>query len=234
MDKVGKILLFPCPIAHEHIDSLSIECIENIRQTTHFIVERAKTARHFLKALNHPCPIATIQIHELGSMAQEDEMFLMSVHQGHDIGIISEAGCPGIADPGAEIVAWAHRNNIEVVPYVGPSSILLALMSSGFSGQSFAFHGYLSNKKPDIGKDLKHLETQLTRSGQTQIWMETPYRNSFIIEACIHTLSPKTKLSIACDINSPSATIKTKTIDHWSKSDYSIYHKRPCIFSIGK
>lgn len=234
MNKKARILLFPCPIVEGKIGSLSVESIEMLHQTTHFIVERAKTARHFIKASAHPQAISTLLIHEISEDIVALENFAAQTLSGIDIGIISEAGCPGVADPGAEIVAWAHRNDIEVIPYVGPSSILLALMASGMSGQSFAFNGYLSNKKPDINKDLKNLESLMLRTGQTQIWMETPYRNAFMIEASIQSLQPNTKLTVACDINAPTASIITKPISKWAKSDFSVYHKRPCIYLIGK
>jgi 16S rRNA (cytidine1402-2'-O)-methyltransferase len=230
VSKTGRILLFPCPIVEGNIASLSTECIAMLHCTTHFMVERAKTARHFIKASGHPKAIADLSIYELSEDNLANESFAALNINGTDIGVISEAGCPGVAD----IVSWAHRNEIEVIPYIGPSSILLALMASGMSGQTFAFNGYLSNKKPDINKDLKNLETLMLRTGQTQIWMETPYRNAFMIESCIQSLQGNTKLCIACDINAPTASIVTKPVNRWAKTDFAIYHKRPTIYLIGK
>lgn len=152
---------------------------------------------------------------------------------GTDVGVISEAGCPGIADPGADLVSWAHLHKVQVVPLVGPSSILLALMGSGFSGQSFAFNGYLSNKKPQITTDLKALEQKVKKQHQTQIFMETPYRNGFLVEACLSALEDNTLLCIACNINGDDESIITQSIKQWRKTDFSFYHKKPTIFILG-
>jgi 16S rRNA (cytidine1402-2'-O)-methyltransferase len=229
----GKVLMFPCPIVEGKITSLTPESILNLHNTTHFLVERARTARHFIKATLHPKPISELIIQEINENHLENERFAEIVKSGLDVGIISEAGCPGIADPGAEIVAWAHKNNIKVVPFVGPSSIFMALMASGFSGQSFVFHGYLSNKKPELISQIRQLEGQAKKLNQSQIFMETPYRNIFMIESCTQSLSDNTLLCVACDINAESELILTKKICDWRKADISIYHKRPCIFVLG-
>jgi 16S rRNA (cytidine1402-2'-O)-methyltransferase len=233
MKNKGSILLFPCPIADGHVDSLAPETIRFLHQTTHFIVEKAKTARRFISASKHPIPISQLEIFEINDDKAETQTFLMKVFDGIDIGVISEAGCPGVADPGSEVVDWAHHNDIRVVPYVGPSSILLYLMASGFNGQSFAFNGYLSNKKPELIQQLKSLETKVLKTGQTQMFMETPYRNAFMIEACVMALQPNTKLCICCDINSPTEYIRQQSIKNWKKTDPNQYHKRPCIYIIG-
>lgn len=233
MNTQGKIILFPCPVVDGKIKSLSAEAIHLLHQTKYFIVERAKTARHFLKASGHPTPIQEIVIHEMTTDKTENTDFMQVIFSGVDVGIISEAGCPGIADPGAETVEWGHKNNIQIVPLVGPSSILLALMSSGLNGQNFAFNGYLSNKKPELIQELKALEAKVSKSSQTQIFMETPYRNGFILETCLQTLNENTRLCVACDINSPTESIIQKRIRHWKNTDFSVYHKRPSIFLIG-
>lgn len=229
----GTVFLIPCPITEGKIDSLSKEAIDVLHQTTHFIVERAKSARHFIKASGHPQPIASLQIHEISENRQELDNFLQHIFQGKNIGIISEAGCPGIADPGAKVVSWAHISGVKVVPLVGPSSILMALISSGMNGQNFAFNGYLSNKKPELIQQLKALETKIYKTGQTQIFMETPYRNDFIISTLLESLRPETYLCIACDINSPHENICKKRIFEWKKDTMINYHKRLCIFIIG-
>ncbi|MBK8624252.1 MAG: SAM-dependent methyltransferase [Saprospiraceae bacterium] len=229
----GSILLFPCPISEGKTESLSIEAIQLLHKTTTFVVERAKTARHFIKSIQHPTPIAQLQILEISDNKKELEDFLQVIHHGTNIGVISEAGCPGVADPGAEVVAWAHKAGIRVIPFVGPSSILLALMASGLNGQNFAFNGYLSNKKPELINHLKALEVKVQKSGQTQIFMETPYRNGFIIETCLQTLNDQTRLSIACDINTPMEDIRQMRIVEWKKVKMGEYHKRPCIYLIG-
>jgi 16S rRNA (cytidine1402-2'-O)-methyltransferase len=146
---------------------------------------------------------------------------------------MSEAGCPGVADPGAKIVEWAHRQGIGVVPMVGPSSILLAVMASGMNGQSFAFQGYLSPKRDDLGKDLKRMEDLARKQNQTQIFIETPYRNNQLIETALVCLSPQTKLCIAVDITGENEYIITKTIAEWRKLGKLDFHKRTAIFLIG-
>jgi 16S rRNA (cytidine1402-2'-O)-methyltransferase len=226
--------MMPCPISEGHISSLSQQALDILHQTTHFWVERAKTARHFIKAAEHPVPISELNIHEITKDKQEDEAFLQLLLKGHNVAVISEAGCPGIADPGADAVSFAHKNGIKVVPLVGPSSILLALMSSGFSGQSFAFNGYLSNKKPELMKELRQLESTVQRTGQTQIFMETPYRNGFLLDVAFDTLQSRTKLCVACDINQPTEWISTRDIGEWKKFNTKELHKRPCIFMLGR
>jgi 16S rRNA (cytidine1402-2'-O)-methyltransferase len=229
----GRIILFPCPIVDGKIESLSPESIQALHATTYFVVERAKTARHFIKAAEHPQPISTLHIHELTENAVENEAFLQIVMTGIDVGVISEAGCPGIADPGADIVDWAHRNKILVIPHVGPSSIFMALMSSGMSGQLFTFNGYLPNKKPELITALRKLENMTAGRKHAQIWMETPYRNQFMLETCIQSLNDKTRLCVACDINAPTQHITTLSISEWRKMDLSVYHKRPTIYVMG-
>ena len=234
MIQKGRIFLFPCPIFEGKTESLSAESIKWLHETTTFVVEKAKTARHFIKSTQHPVPIALMQILEITENKKELSEFLQVVHQGTNIGVISEAGCPGVADPGAEVVAWAHLHGIKVVPFVGPSSILLALMASGFNGQNFVFNGYLSNKKPELITQIKTLEQKVQKTGQTQIFMETPYRNAFIIETCLDTLNEQTRLCIACDINAPDEDIRQMRVVEWKKAIIGEYHKRPCIYLIGK
>lgn len=234
MIQKGRIFLFPCPIFEGKTESLSAESIKWLHETTTFVVEKAKTARHFIKSTQHPVPIALMQILEITENKKELNEFLQVVHQGTNIGVISEAGCPGVADPGAEVVEWAHLHGIKVVPFVGPSSILLALMASGFNGQNFVFNGYLSNKKPELITQIKTLEQKVQKTGQTQIFMETPYRNAFIIETCLDTLNDQTRLCIACDINAPDEYIRQMRVVEWKKAIKGEYHKRPCIYLIGK
>lgn len=230
----GLIFMFPCPIAEGDIGSLSPNALHWLRQTSHFIVERAKTARHFLKQASHPLPMSGITILEMSDDDQgEMTRFLELTLKGVNIGVLSEAGCPGIADPGASVAAWAHNRNIRVVPFVGPSSIFLALMASGFSGQSFAFHGYLSNKKPELVHQLRQLEASMLKTDQTQIFIETPYRNGFILETLLSSLKENTRLCIACDIGSPNEDIIQQPVSKWRTESSVNYHKRPCIYLIG-
>lgn len=232
----AKLFMIPCPIVEGQLDSLSAQSVEALHGLKYFIVERARTARRFIKSTNHPIAIAELEIFELDKNDPTAGLydFLQHLNNGKSIGLISEAGCPGIADPGSLAVAWAHRQNIEVVPLVGPSSILLALISSGFNGQLFCFHGYLPNKKPELNKRLKSLENAVFSSGQTQIFMETPYKNKFLLENLLKVLSMNTKLCIACNIGGPEAYIKTKTIKDWSSSQIPDLHKKPCVFLLGR
>ena len=230
----GTLYMIACPIVEGHVDSIPPETMRVLHGLTHFYVEKAKTARHFLKDSRHPTPLADIQIHEITAQKTENDAFLSKCLSGTDIGIISEAGCPGIADPGAEAVAWAHHRQISVIPLSGPSSILLALMASGFNGQSFAFNGYLSNKKPVLINQLKELENRLKSSGQTQIFMETPYRNIFILECMITALHKDTRLCIACNISGQDQNIRQMRVSEWKMQHFNDYHKKPCIFIIGR
>ena len=226
----------PCPIVDEHIDSLSLEAIERIRLTKYFVVERARTARRFIKIADHPMAISDLIIFELDKNAPENGLneFLEILKKGTDVGVFSEAGCPGIADPGHLAVSYCHENDIDVVPLVGPSSILLGLISSGMNGQNFAFNGYLPNKSPQLIQKLRSLEQLVMRTNQTQIFMEAPYRNEFMLEHCLKAFSPKLRLCVACDINGPNQYIKTKTIKNWKGTQWKQFHKRPSIFLIGK
>jgi 16S rRNA (cytidine1402-2'-O)-methyltransferase len=229
----GTLYMIPCPIVEGHLESIPPETIQVLHRLTHFYVEKAKTARHFIKDSGHPTPLSAIQVHEISDQVHENEAFLALILSGVDIGVISEAGCPGIADPGAEAVSWAHKRQISVVPLPGPSSIFMALMASGFNGQSFAFNGYLSNKKPALVQQLKNLESRVKSSSQTQIFMETPYRNAFMLECVVQALHKDTMLCIACNISSPDQNIRRMKVGEWKSQDFSVYHKKPCIFIIG-
>ena len=199
-----------------------------------YIVENEKTARHYLKKMGIAKPLPEIILHPLNQHTKVDlNLYLRSIHLGKNIGIISEAGCPGIADPGSEVVKMAHANHIQVVPLVGPSSILLALMASGFNGQSFTFNGYLPKERSERIKKIKELERSAQQKDQTQLFIETPYRNMHILDDIVSSCEDKTKLCIACDITLPSEFIKTKTIFDWKKQLPDIA-KRPAIFLIYK
>jgi len=231
----GTLFMLPCPIVEGSLSSLSSNAIQHIHRITHFVVERARTARRFIKSTDHPIPISELQIFELDKNhpSQGLHAFLAHLQNGIDIGVLSEAGCPGIADPGNLAVQYAHAHGIKVTPLVGPSSILLALIASGLNGQNFAFNGYLPNKSPELSKKLKTLEQKMISSKQTQIFMEAPYRNEFILQHCMKVLSPKTQLCIACDVNAPTEFIKTQSISTWQGTDWKQFHKRPAVFLIG-
>ena len=209
-----------------------------IKQIKYFIVENIRTARRFLKQVERTINIDELTFFELNE--HTDKTLLISyiepIKNNNDIGIISEAGCPAIADPGADIVSIAQEKNIKVVPLVGPSSILLSLMASGFNGQSFAFNGYLPIDKNERINTLKRFEKKIFSESQTQIFIETPYRNVQLVEDICKTLSDNIKLCIAVDITSDSEIIKTKTIRQWKSTIDSIgtIHKKPTIFLLYK
>ena len=198
-----------------------------------FIVENVRTARRFLKQVDKSIDIDTLTFFELNQHTdlKQIDSYLLPMKEGHDVGIISEAGCPAIADPGADVVAIAQSKGYKVVPLVGPSSILLSLMGSGFNGQSFAFHGYLPIEKGKRSEKIKQLERRIYSEHQTQIFIETPYRNNQMFEELVKTLQPKTKLCIAVDITSGTESIRTKSIAQWKREEPNL-HKRPCIFLI--
>ena len=227
--------MVPCPIIENGISSLPPATLEVLHSLDHFIVERARTARRFIKESGHPKPIAELEIFELDKYGKVEGLkpFILKVKEGISIGIISEAGCPGVADPGADIAAIAHREGITVSPCVGPSSILLALMSSGMSGQSFCFNGYLSNKKPELIKQLRDLESKAHKQKQTQIFMDAPYRNEFLLSTCKEALRANTLLCVAVDISADSECIMTKKVSEWNASEFKSFHKRPAIVMIG-
>lgn len=233
--KKGKLYLIPTPLGENATHTISAYVIEIIQQLDIFIVERAKTARHFIKAL---CPGKSLDLNLLElnehTSAEAITHFLDAAEQGKDIGLMSEAGCPGVADPGAAVVQLAHQRDIEVLPLVGPSSILLALMASGMNGQSFCFHGYLSAKKPELEKDLKRLEQLALKFSQTQIFIEAPYRNGNVVETALKNLAPQTQFCIAVDLTLETQWIKTQTIQQWRKATIPELHKRPAIFLLYK
>lgn len=215
---------------------LPIANTEVIRSIKHFIVENIRTTRRFLKKVDKSINIDELTFYELNTHTDRTRIdtYLKPLSQGLDMGIISEAGCPAIADPGADVVGIAQSKNIKVVPLVGPSSILLSLMGSGFNGQSFAFVGYLPIETSERGQKLKQLEKRIYNEQQTQIFIETPYRNNKMLEQILKTMQAKTKLCIAVDITGENEYIVTKTISDWKKQSLPELHKRPCIFLLYK
>ena len=206
------------------------EIVNNLK---YFIVEDVRTARRFLKKTNQAIDIDSLTFFILNQHTTPEELsgFLRPMFDGNDMGVLSEAGCPAIADPGADVVAIAQKNNFTVVPLVGPSSILLSLMASGFNGQSFAFVGYLPIQPGERGKALKKLESRAYSENQSQIFIETPYRNMKMLEEILQTCQPNTRLCIAVDITLETEFIKTKTVKEW-KTNLPDLSKRPCIFLI--
>ncbi|MFZ6052084.1 SAM-dependent methyltransferase [Halocola ammonii] len=232
----GKIYLIPNSLGNPDLTLvLPPEVKRVINQLTHFIVENEKQARRFLKAAGMERPISELTFYPMGKHSDPSlfPSYVKVAEEGESLGVISDAGCPGVADPGAEIVALAHRAGVYVVPLTGPSSILLALMGSGFSGQSFVFHGYLPIDRKDRGRFLKSIEGEARKSGQTQIFMDTPFRNDQVLEDLIKTGHPDTKLCIAVDITLSSEMIRTLPLSEWKKRTPKL-HKRPCMFLVGR
>ena len=205
---------------------------ETACRLTRFVAENAKTARAELKRIGHPLPLRELVIEQLpDSPAPADiERLLSPLQAGHDIGLMSEAGCPAVADPGALLVRRAHELGLGVRPLGGPSSILLALMASGLDGQRFAFHGYLPAREPERGNRIAELEKESGRLQQTQIFIETPYRNNALFSALLRACSPKTRLCVATDLTSSSEQIATRRIADWATAPPPDLDKRPTVF----
>lgn len=205
--------------------------IEIVRGVKHFIVENVRSARRFLKACDREINIDDLTFSELNrhTRPQDIPAMLAPMAQGHDMGVISEAGCPAVADPGADVVAIAQRNGYEVVPLVGPSSIIMGLMGSGFNGQSFAFNGYLPIDASARTAKVKEMERRVRRERQTQIFIETPYRNNKMIQWLCANLPADMLLCVACDITGPAQSILTLPLAQWKKRTFD-YDKTPAIF----
>ena len=207
-----------------------------IVEIKHFIVENIRSARRFLKKVEKSIDIDTLTFYELNRHTDRKFIgqYLEALKNGQPVGIISEAGCPAIADPGADVVALAQQKGYKVVPLVGPSSIIMSVMGSGFNGQSFAFNGYLPVEVPQRIKALKKLENKVWNDDQTQLFIETPYRNAKMFETIVNNLKPQTKLCVAAGITCPEEYIKTKTVAQWKKDKLPDLGKIPAIFLIGK
>lgn len=230
----ASLYLIPVTLGDSPVDKvLPVYNKEVILGIKYFIVENERTARRFLKKTHALIDINTITFFLLNKHTSPENMagFLQPIAEGHSIGILSEAGCPAIADPGADIVRIAHQKNYPVIPLVGPSSILLSLMASGFNGQNFAFHGYLPIEQNQKIEKIKLLESRIYSENQTQLFIETPYRNNKFVEDMIRICKPSTKLCIAADITCEGEFIKVKGVKEWigKVPDLS---KIPCIFLI--
>jgi 16S rRNA (cytidine1402-2'-O)-methyltransferase len=228
------LYLLPTPLSDDNVVGLTVPYnIEIVRSCTNFVVEELRTARRFLKAIDRNININALTFHELNEHTPETDLsnILKSVAQSEKTILMSEAGCPGVADPGAALVKMAHKNNMRVVPLIGPSSILMAIMASGFNGQSFAFNGYLPKEKTERAKRLKELEKLSHR--QPQWFIETPYRNTQLFEELISTLGSETRICLAANITAPNEYIRTKKVSEWKKEKPDL-NKIPCVFGIGQ
>jgi 16S rRNA (cytidine1402-2'-O)-methyltransferase len=213
----------PTPLGGTPADALPASALDTIRSLKDFAVENAKTARAFLSAVGMPLPLRDLNIQAIESAS------LLPLRAGRALGLLSEAGCPAIADPGAALVEAAHREGFRVVPLVGPSAIVLALMASGLEGQRFAFCGYLPREEPQRGKKIRELEQRSRRERETEIFIETPYRNDALMGALLESASPKTRVCVAADLTLPSESITTQSIADWRRSRTSI-GRRPAVF----
>ena len=231
----GTLYLIPVPLGLVAPQlCLPPDVLAVIRPLTHFVVEQAKTARAFLKAAGTEQPLQALQLSELNEHTRREalEALLQPLFDGHDVGLLSEAGCPAIADPGADLVALAQARGLRVVPLIGPSSLLLALMASGLNGQCFAFHGYLPAKEGERLKALRDLESESRKKRQTQIFIETPYRNLALFESLRSNLNPATRLTVATDISLPGESIRTLSVQAWKKMAPPDVERRPTVFLI--
>jgi 16S rRNA (cytidine1402-2'-O)-methyltransferase len=211
---------------------LPVRTIDVARGLSHWVVETPKAARAFIRSLSPPQPIATLIIREFAAApsAAQVAALLAPVHEGVDVGVLSDAGCPGVADPGAVLVAAAHGAGLRVVPLVGPSAILLALMASGMNGQRFAFHGYLPVRADERASALQRLESESRARGQAQLFIETPYRNEAMLGAIAAALQPATQVCIAADLTLPSETIERHSAGAWKRRNHAEFAKRPALF----
>ena len=228
----NKLYLIPCPIAEDAIQTLSPEVLDAVKQCEVFFVENERSARRFLKKIWKEMVIDNYQWYVIQDEGAPSA-FRQQLKSGKNVGIISEAGCPGVADPGQALIAIAQEMKIAVHPLVGPSSILLALMASGMNGQQFKFNGYLPINEQERARALKQLEGDILRTGTTHIFIETPYRNNQLIQTITKTLDTSLRLCVAVDVTAPSQSIRTLPISEWKKSASDI-HKRPAIFLLGK
>lgn len=229
----GTLYLIPCTLGDTPAAQvLPQHVIDIARKLRHYVVEQPKTARQFLSSLKHEQAIQSLHFATLNEHTAANELsgLLAPLLAGHDLGVISEAGCPGVADPGADLVALAHRQGIRVVPLVGPSSILLALMASGLNGQRFAFHGYLPIDETERNKAITTLETESSKRNQTQLFIETPYRNERMFGALLAQCRPSTMLCIATDLTLPGERIQTRSIAQWKNTPIQTFNKHPSLF----
>lgn len=230
----GNLYLIPCPLGDVHpLGVLPLSVKTSVERINHYIVEHEKNARRFIKSIAQDKKQAELKIQEINKFTQPEEIpaMLDPCLEGFDMGVISDAGCPGIADPGARTVHYAHLKGIKVIPLVGPSSILLAMMASGFNGQNFAFNGYLPIDKGEKKAELKRLEKLSIEYKQSQLFIETPYRNNQMLQSLTEILNINTQICVACDLTLPTEFIKTMTVGDWKKRKVDL-HKRPTLFIV--
>jgi len=221
----------PAPLGGAALEALPASALEKVRTIRDFVAENPKSARAFLSALKMPCPIAEISIERLDEHTSADSVpaLLAPLRGGRAMGLLSEAGCPAIADPGAALVDAAHRESFRVEPLIGPSSITLALMASGLEGQRFAFCGYLPREAKDRARRIREIEQRSRRAQETQIFIETPYRNDVLVAALLEACAPSTKLCLASDLTLATEQVRTREVAEWRRSAPKL-GKKPTVF----
>ena len=230
---LGTLYLIPVTLGDDMVQHVIPDYVLNVaRNLETFVVESEKSARHFLSNIKTLKPVRELNLHLLNEHTDLKVLpdLLAPLLAGHNVGLMSDAGCPAVADPGAQLVQLAHKKGIRVVPMVGPSSILLSLMASGLNGQQFAFLGYLPVEKSQRNQKLKEIEKRSASHKETQLFIETPYRNQAMLDAILQTCHAQTQLCIACDVSLDSEMIVTKSIASWKTSAPIDIHKRPCLF----
>ncbi|MEM9299842.1 MAG: SAM-dependent methyltransferase [Bacteroidota bacterium] len=227
----GTLYLIPTSISEGEVAGIPEQVRTQLKRLDYFLVENVRTARRYISSLKLGLIIEELDFQELSKKTSgpQVEHLMMPVMEGKSVGILSESGCPGVADPGARAVEFAHKHGIKVVPLVGPSSILLALMASGLNGQKFAFHGYLPIKVPELQQVIKSLERSSVKEGYAHIFIETPYRNNQLLENLSKIAHPETMLCVAKDLTGQAEFIRTLPLKMWKKEKVDL-HKTPCIF----
>ena len=228
----GRLFLIPVPIAEDATDTIPKQVTDTAFELKHFVVERLKTARRMMRVMGYKGDFDSLNFKELDKHEEhiDYKKLLEPAIKGEDMGLMSEAGCPAVADPGSELVKEAHKQGIRVIPMVGPSSILLALMASGMNGQQFCFKGYLPYKKGELERSLRQLEQDSARRKETQIFIEAPYRNKSVIETALKALKPSTQFAVASELNGVQEFICSANINQWKKLKRPDIHKKTAIF----
>ena len=226
----GHLYLIPSPLGENALHTIPQATLDVILPIRHFVVETGKVARRFLKEVG--VPLQECAYYELNKRTDDRDLpeMLAAAERGENVGLMSDAGAPGVADPGAKLVLLAHRKGIRVVPLIGPSAILLSVMAAGLNGQNFTFHGYLSPKRQQLAKDLRRLEAGSRKGKTTQLWIEAPYRNQATVETALEALQPDTLFSVACDLTLPTEYIFTGRVKDWKNAVGAELQKRPAMF----
>ncbi|MEQ8477083.1 SAM-dependent methyltransferase [Fulvivirga sp.] len=230
---IGKLYIIPNVVSENQVDTIPLQVLTAIKTTSLFLVENIRTARRYISSLNLGVTIEDLEFFLLDKKTPDEEIsrLMQPLLAGENVGILSESGCPGIADPGAKAVEWAHKKGVRVIPLVGPSSLLLALMGSGFNGQKFCFHGYLPIDKKPLEAEIRRLTTESNRFNQTQIFIETPYRNNQLLKTILSVCDNSTQLCVARDLTGEQEFIETHSIGHWKSQEIDL-HKVPTVFLI--